>query len=149
MTSPAAPAPARWKPLAVLAAVFLFGGVAGGAIGRMTAIRDLESTFRGPPTEARAHFRLQAMRRHLDLTDDQVQKLEALFTETETERDKLLATCRPGLDALRESTEARMKEILTPEQRALHEELEAARQRHHGPGHTPPRRDREPGGRKP
>ncbi|NUQ77018.1 MAG: hypothetical protein HUU21_26080 [Polyangiaceae bacterium] len=138
-------ASSRWKPAAILAAVFLFGGVAGAALGRMTAIRDLQSSFRGPPTEARAHFRLEAMRRHLDLTGDQVRRLEVVFTETEAEREKLLDACRPGLDALRDETSARVKEILTPEQRARHEELEAERRRRspRGPG----RRDRDAGSR--
>jgi Spy/CpxP family protein refolding chaperone len=134
----------RWKPAAILAAVFLFGGVAGVAIGRMTAIRDLQSTFRGPPTEARAHFRLEAMRRHLDLTDDQVRRLEVVFSETEAEREKLLDACRPGLDALRDQTTSRVNEILTPEQKARHEELEAERKKRHPRG--PGRRDRDPGG---
>jgi Spy/CpxP family protein refolding chaperone len=134
----------RWKPAAVLAAVFLFGGITGVAIGRTTAIRDLQTTFRGPPTEARAQFRLEAMRRHLDLTDDQTRKLEAIFSEAETEREKLLDTCRPGLDALRDQTNTRVNEILTPEQRARHEELEAARKRH--PGRGPGRRDHKHGG---
>lgn len=126
-------APARWKPYAVLAAVFLFGGIAGVAVGRVTALRDLATTFRGPPAEARANFRLQAMRRHLDLTDAQVRELEAILTEAETERDKLLDQCRPGLDTLRERTDARVKEVLTPEQRARHDELEGMRKRHPGP----------------
>ena len=144
-TSPTSPSsPSRWKPAAVLAAVFLFGGVAGAALGRMTAIRDLQSTFRGPPTEARAHFRLEAMRRHLDLTDDQVRRLEVVFSETEAEREKLLDACRPGLDALRDQTTSRVNEILTPEQKARHEELEAERKKRHPRG--PGRRDRDPGG---
>ena len=133
----------RWKPAAVLAAVFLLGGIAGVAVGRITAMRDLQSTFRGPPTESRAHFRLEAMRRHLDLSDDQTRKLEAIFTEAEAEREKLLDTCRPGLDALRDQTNARVNEILTPEQRARHEELEATRKRR--PPRGPGRRDRDPG----
>ncbi len=139
-----AASPSRWKPVAVLAAVFLFGGITGAALGRMTAIRDLQSTFRGPPTEARAQFRLEAMRRHLDLTDDQVRRLEAILSEAEAEREKLLSTCRPGLDALRDQTDARVKEILTPEQRALQETLDM-RRRHHGPPRGPGRHDREPG----
>jgi len=139
-----AASPSRWKPVAVLAAVFLFGGITGAALGRMTAIRDLQSTFRGPPTEARAQFRLEAMRRHLDLTDDQVRRLEAILSEVEAEREKLLSTCRPGLDALRDQTDARVKEILTPEQRALLETLDT-RRRHHGPHRGPGRHDREPG----
>ncbi|WP_437797367.1 hypothetical protein [Sorangium sp. So ce693] len=143
------PALARWKPLAVLAAVFLFGGVAGAAIGRVTALRDLEATFRGPPTEARAQFRLKAMRRHLDLTDRQVRELRATIAEAEAERERLLSECRPALDALRDRTDARVKGVLTPEQLTRYEELEAERRRHPGPPPfgPGPGRGRGPGGR--
>lgn len=143
------PALARWKPLAVLAAVFLFGGVAGAAIGRVTALRDLEATFRGPPTEARAQFRLKAMRRHLDLTDRQVRELRATLAEAEAERDRLLSECRPALDALRDRTDARVKGVLTPEQLTRYEELEVDRRRHPGPPPfgPGPGRGRGPGGR--
>lgn len=149
MTSPGAPpaAPGRWKPLAVLAAVFLFGGVAGAAVGRITALRDLETTFRGPPGAARAQFRLQAMRRHLDLTDAQLSELETILSEAETEQDKLLAECRPGLDALRDRTDARVKSVLTPEQRAQLEKFDAMRKRHPGPPRGPGLPGRGPGGR--
>ncbi|WP_437812596.1 hypothetical protein [Sorangium sp. So ce1078] len=144
------PAPARWKPLAVLAAVFLLGGVAGAALGRGMALRDLEATFRGPPAEARAQFRLRAMRRHLDLTDGQVRELRSTLAEAETERDRLLSECRPALDALRDRTDARVKSVLTPDQLTRYEEFEAERRRRpgpppHGPGH--PGRGRGPGGR--
>ncbi|WP_437529321.1 hypothetical protein WME79_47510 [Sorangium sp. So ce726] len=143
------PALARWKPLAVLAAVFLFGGVAGAAIGRVTALRDLEASFRGPPAEARAQFRLKAMRRHLDLTDRQVRELRATIAEAEAERDRLLSECRPALDALRDRTDARVKGVLTPEQLTRYEELEAERRRHPGPPPfgPGPGRGRGPGGR--
>ncbi|WP_437589636.1 hypothetical protein [Sorangium sp. So ce1000] len=151
MTTRPAPPPAlaRWKPLAVLAAVFLFGGVAGTAIGRGMALRDLEATFRGPPAEARAQFRLKAMRRHLDLTDHQVRELRAALAEAEAERDKLLSECRPALDALRDRTDARVKGVLTPEQLSRYEELEAERRRHPGPPPfgPGPGRGRGPGGR--
>ncbi|WP_438034141.1 hypothetical protein [Sorangium sp. So ce204] len=143
------PALARWKPLAVLAAVFLFGGVAGASIGRVTALRDLEATFRGPPTEARAQFRLKAMRRHLDLSDRQVRELRATLAEAEAERDRLLSECRPALDALRDRTDARVKGVLTPEQLTRYEELEAERRRRPGPPPfgPGPGRGRGPGGR--
>ncbi|WP_434044527.1 MULTISPECIES: hypothetical protein [Sorangium] len=148
-SSPPPPSPARWKPLAVLAAVFLFGGVAGAAIGRSTALSDLEATLRRPPTEARAQFRLRAMRRHLDLTRDQVRELKATLAEAESERERLLAECRPALDELRDRTDARVKSALTPEQRARYEELEAERRERPGPPRGPghPGRGRGPGGR--
>ena len=54
---------ARWKPIAILIAVFLLGGIAGAGAGRALAMKELAGAMRGPPTEARARFRLEAMRR--------------------------------------------------------------------------------------
>ncbi|MGK3998268.1 hypothetical protein [Sorangium sp. So ce1024] len=145
MTERPPPSPARWKPLAVLAAVFLFGGVTGAAIGRGTALSDLEATIRRPPTEARAQFRLRAMRRQLDLTRSQVREIRATLAEAEAERERLLGACRPALDELRDRTDARVKSVLTPEQRARYEEIEAERWQRPGPPRGPGHRGRGPG----
>ncbi|AUX27392.1 hypothetical protein SOCEGT47_079800 [Sorangium cellulosum] len=146
------PAPARWKPAAVLAAVFLFGGVAGAALGHGVTLHHLRATFRRPPAEARAQFRLEAMRRRLDLTDAQESEIEAILAEAELERERLLAECRPGLDALRDGTDARVKGVLTADQRAQYERFEAMRRRRpgppDGPGHHHRGRGRGPGERR-
>ena len=136
----------RWKPIAVLVAVFLLGGVAGAGGGRLLAMRELAGTMRGPPAEARARFRLEAMRRHLDLDDAQAQELEAILDEAETEREALMRSCGPGLEELRARTEARVDAVLRPDPRARPQELERRRPRRpphgggpRGPGdHHPP-----------
>lgn len=142
MSSRPAPAAARWKPVAVLIAVFLFGGVAGAALGHGVTLHHLRATFRRPAAEARAQFRLEAMRRRLDLTDAQVSEIEAILAEAELEREKLLAACRPGLDALRDRADARVKGVLTAEQRAQYEQFEAMRKRRLGPPGGPGHRGR-------
>ena len=122
----------RTKAGIVLAGVFLFGGVAGAGASRAYMFHEFRSSMEGPPGQARAHFRLEAMRRHLDLKDDQVTKLEAILRDSESERDKRMAACRPGMDELRTTTEAKINELLTPEQRKRYQEL-------HGPfGGGPP-----------
>ena len=123
---------ARLKAAAVLAAVFVLGGVAGGAAGRITAQHELRRMMEGPPEQARAKFRLEAMRRHLGLRDDQVERVRAVMSEADAERDKLMASCGPGLEDLRKKTEARMREILDEDQRKRFDEL------HHGRMPWPP-----------
>lgn len=120
---------ARTKSVAWLVAVFLLGGAAGAGFGRAGALRELEGALRGPPTEARARFRIEAMRRHLDLDEGQSARLAAIFAEAEAERERLMETCRPGLDELREKTEARVKGELTPDQAARYEEVGPGRPR--------------------
>lgn len=137
-----APAPrgARWKAVGVLAAVFLLGGVAGGAVGRMSAIRDFGRVMQGPPAEARARFRMEALRRHLDLSEDQVARIRAITEEADAERDKLMASCSPGLEDLRQRTDARVREVLSDAQRKRLDELDARRgRRGPRPGGRPPK----------
>ncbi len=132
----------RTKSIAWLLAVFLLGGAAGAGFGRAGALRELEGAMRGPPTEARARFRVEAMRRHLDLDAGQTSQLASIFAEAEAERDRLMESCRPGLDELRERTEERVKGVLTAEQAARYEEVGPGRPRgRHGapPGPPPPR----------
>lgn len=143
--APASPGPragagSRWKAAAVLAAVFLLGGAAGGAVGRITAIRDFGRVMEGPPAEARARFRMEAMRRHLGLTEEQTAKVRAILDEADAERDRLAASCEPGLEDLRKRTDARMREVLSEDQKKRLDELDARRGRpggRHG-GRPPP-----------
>ena len=131
---------ARAKAAAVLAAVFLLGGVAGGAVGRLTALREMRRMVEGPPPEARARFRLEAMRRHLDLRDDQVTRVRAIMSEADAERDRLMETCGPGLDDLRKRTDARLREVLDEDQRRRFDEMSARKGRPPGPWAPPPPR---------
>lgn len=127
----------RWKALAVLAAVFVFGGVAGAAVGRITALREMGKMMEGPPPEARARFRLEAMRRHLKLRDDQVERVRAVLAEADTERDQLMASCGPQLDELRQRTDAKLRAILDEEQQKRYDEGPGRKGRFRG-GDPPP-----------
>jgi hypothetical protein len=124
--------PSRSKPLLILAGVFTLGVVAGGAGTRAYMVNDLKARFRGPPAESRAHFLLEAMRRHLDLDDDQVKKVEVIVRETEQRREERMKECRPGLDELRRETDDKIREVLRPDQQAKFEEF-LERRRRHGP----------------
>ena len=127
----------RAKAAAVLVAVFLLGGLAGGAVGRTTAFRELNRMMEGP--RARSH--LEAMRRHLDLRDDQVPRVRAILDEADAEREKLMGNCGPGLEDLHKRTDARVREILDDEQKKRLDALGARRgHRHHGPWGGPPHR---------
>ena len=94
----------------------------------------------GPPGDARASFRLEALRRRLDLRPEQVDRVRALMAEADAERDKLMGACGPGLDELRRRTDAKMREVLDDDQRKRFDEL--SRRRGPGPwneGPPPPR----------
>jgi hypothetical protein len=124
----------KQKGTAALVAAFVLGGISGGAIGRLTAVRDFERMMGGPPREARARFHMQGMRRHLGLSDAQADKIQAIMDEADAQRDKLVEPCEPGLDDLRERTDARVRAVLDEDQRRELDALQArrGRGRHHG-----------------
>ena len=130
----------RIKAALVLVGVFALGGAAGVGASRAYLFHQLRATVDAPPGEARARFRLQAMKRHLDLSSEQLTKIEAILHDAEAERERRMSTCRPALDELRERTDAQILEILSPDQRDRYRELESrggvfGRPK---PGHGPP-----------
>ncbi len=117
----------RVKAIAALAAMFVLGGLAGVAVGRVSAMREVRHMMEGPPGDARASFRLEALRRRLDLRPEQVDRVRAVMAEADAERDKLMGACGPGLDELRRSTDAKMREVLDDDQRKRFDELSRRR----------------------
>jgi hypothetical protein len=129
----------RLLPAFVLVGVFLLGGVAGAGAMHAHMLQDLRHRFSGPPGEVRAHLRVEAMRRHLDLTADQVTRLESIFRETDGDLDGAMKPCRDQLEALRKRTDARVEEVLDENQRVRFQEfVEKRKRRPHGPFPPPP-----------
>ena len=125
------------KPIAVLVTVFVLGGVSGAGVTHLAATRHLRATVEGPPGEARMRMRLAAMQRRLDLDDDQVQRINTILREGEAERDRRMAACHPAIEEIRGETDAKILEVLRPEQRAAYESLDRAGGRHRGPPGPP------------
>ncbi|MDI1448505.1 hypothetical protein [Polyangium sp. 6x1] len=128
----------RLLPAFVLAGVFVLGGVAGAGAMRAYMLQDLRSRFGGPPGEVRTHLRVESMRRHLDLTADQVTKVEAIFRETDDELERTMKPCRDGLETLRKSTDDRIVEVLDASQRVRFQEFNDKRKRRPHGGFPPP-----------
>ena len=113
----------RTKSLLVFTAVFLCGGVAGAPGMRAVSLREVQAAMDPPTSEARAHLRMEAMRRRLELSDEQVSKIEAILRAAEGRRDEELKPCRSGLDESRAKMDAEILEILSPEQQAQYREF--------------------------
>jgi Spy/CpxP family protein refolding chaperone len=112
---------ARWKPLAILAAVFLLGGGAAAAGTRAYMLSSFRSSLEDASDKGRAHFRLEAMNRILDLTEDQRRRIEPILIELEAQRGGAVAPCKGALDEVKQRSKDRIDEILTPEQRQKHD----------------------------
>ena len=137
--------PQRLEAIAVLVGVFVLGGAAGAALMRTHMLSDMRAAFDFPPIKVRARFRLEAMRRNLDLTPEQDAKIQQILRESEDERESAVAECRPEMQAIRQRTKQRIDEVLTAEQRAQHEELlERFRRRRGKHKHGRPHADRHP-----
>lgn len=116
----------RAKSALVLIGVFALGGVSGAAGMRAYGIQQFRSAV-DSPGDARAKLRLEAMRRKLDLSDDQVAKIEVILKETEPVRDEKIQPCKGGLEEVREKTDARILEVLDEGQRERFRELQERR----------------------
>lgn len=116
-----------WKIGLVLVATFALGGVAGGFAMKANQHKRFGRHFRGPPSEARQRFLVEAMTRRLDLTQDQQTKVRAIFEAHRDERRAIFEQCRPAHEALRGKIDAELAEVLTPEQQTLHRELRKKR----------------------
>src|SRR6202165_2926397 len=104
--------------VALLAAVFLAGGLAGWG-GHEAADRDERGGrgHRGP--DAMVAY----LGRELDLTPAQRYSVRAIFTRHRPETDALWARVRPQFDSIKTRMRAEIDAQLTPEQRARHQRL--------------------------
>ena len=71
--------------------------------------------MKGTPEE-RALKRVEMMKKSLDLTPDQVTKLQAVQTQFAKDREQAQKNNRQDMKAPREAYDAQVKSILTPEQ---------------------------------
>lgn len=101
---------------AALVGVFALGAVAGAGGTRAYMLKEFASPFDAPPREARARFRIEAMRRQLDLSPEQVEKIRAIMQDTDDDFEKATKPCRDELEALHKRTNDRIIETLNPAQ---------------------------------
>jgi heavy-metal resistance protein len=113
----------RTWAVALLAAVFLAGGVAGWALGRHGG--DGRPRAGGP--DAIATY----LGRRLDLTPVQQESVRAIFARHHEEMQAIWGTVRPRLDSLRAVVRTEVNAQLTPEQRTGYARLLAELEHQH------------------
>ena len=133
-----------------LSLVFLSGALVGGFSHKLittSAVKADSKSKKPGPEEYRKHY-LDIMRKHLDLTPEQLPQLEQILDKTKERYEALENNVwKPGTQEIRqEQTEAIMA-ILTPEQQAKYTQLREERARHRKDkgrksGPPPPGRDR-------
>ena len=115
--------------------VFALGAIAGAGGTRAYMFKEFGSPFDGPPREVRSRLRIEAMRRQLGLSPDQVTKIRAILQDTDDEFEKNIAPCRQELDALHKRIDERIVETLDPSQVAKFREF--SEKMHSRRGHGP------------
>jgi Spy/CpxP family protein refolding chaperone len=116
----------RWLALLALAGLFLLGVVSGGLGAHLYYARSLERPPGPPPFFAGAMG--ARLERQLDLTPEQARQLRRILDDSRREAEAMRRELAPRMREVMERSEARISELLTPEQRQRFAEL---RRRHH------------------
>lgn len=115
---------ATLKAYALVAGVFLFGAVAGGAAMHAFSQRDVKALLGREGFERR---RLGALAQELELTDEQHTRLREIFRRRGEERRKLTAEvmerCGSSLEEHERQMDAEIRAVLSEPQAARFEQL--------------------------
>ena len=102
-----------------LAAVFLLGAVAGAGFMRMKAAR-FHGDMLGFDGGRRGEWRMRALAKQLDLSDEQRAKVKGILAKHAPERDKrmkaAMETCGAPLEEFKAKVDGEIRAVLTPEQ---------------------------------
>ena len=124
MSRPLSPGRVRLLASAALILAFVAGALAGTAWERMHAPRDHRPGGpRGP------HRFAEMMARRYDLSPDQAKRVEVILARRRPRVDSLMASVQPQLRAAYDSTNAEVRQVLTPKQRVKFDEDLARRRR--------------------
>ena len=125
------------RAYAIGLAIFVLGGVAGGAASHALSERD-ERELAADGFEGFERRKLRALTRKLELSDEQRERVRAVMREDHEARRKLtedvFERCGVPLEKHRGEIDARIRALLDPEQQRRFDELVRER-RHRGPPH--------------
>ena len=118
----------RWNPpiALYLFLVFISGAVVGALGYRVYSPPSARSAPRVSPEEWRRRF-VEEMQTRVNLTPEQVQKVNAIMDETKIRFDGDRERHHRVLEQIRDEQRAKMRAILTPEQFPKYEQFRADR----------------------
>ena len=123
----------RWQPPVgfYLTLVFL-SGVLVGAFGlRLYMVRSVSASviYRPPTAEEYRRQMLNDMQKKINLTPDQVNKINAVLDNTRVCFRRIHSKIQPELDALKKQQSGDIRALLNPQQQAKYDQWRAERDR--------------------
>jgi hypothetical protein len=112
---------------AILFAVLLFG--CGAICGALAQRYFSAAVVNAKTSEDFRHNYVSEMKSKLNLTQDQVNKLEVILDETKAQYKAVRDQTHPALLKIKEEQIARVKSILTPQQASIYERLVTDREK--------------------
>ena len=116
----------NWKAILGVLAVFVLGTLAGALVTHRIYQRRIHTFFRGGP--AATEMIVRRMNGQLDLTPAQRVQVETIVRNSRQKLRETRQQIDPQMRALFQDMDQRIREILTPEQRAKFDKLTAERQ---------------------
>jgi hypothetical protein len=104
--------------------VFLLGGALGGTVGYVFGHQKYTVTSAAPTTDvARRAQKVQELTRLANLTPEQGQQVDSIVTEIQGQMKAIRKTTDPQINEVRENGRARIRAILSEEQKPKFEEF--------------------------
>jgi hypothetical protein len=133
----------QWKTIGYAAAIFVAGGISGGALGVYETKSHLFAPDREQDIALHIRNRLQTK---LGLSPDQVAKINPIIDSAASELRGIRMEAMQRVNKVFEDSYAQVSAILTPEQRATLDKMQKERremmqthwQEHHHPGDAGP-----------
>jgi hypothetical protein len=122
---------------AAFVGVFALGAVAGVGGTRAYMFKEFGTPFDGPPREVKSRLRIEAMRRQLGLSPEQVTKIRGILRDSDGEFEQAMTPCRKELDGLHKRVNERIVETLDPTQVAKFQEFSEKMHSRRGHGAFP------------
>jgi hypothetical protein len=134
----------KWKIIGYAAAIFIAGGISGGALG----VYETRSNLLVPPREQEMALRIRnRFQARLGLSPDQTAKITPIIDSAAAELHSIHMEANERISKVFDDSYTQIAAILTPEQRTKLEQMRKERQermqhaqshRHPGPDHDGP-----------
>jgi len=129
MTFPESPRQARLLGIALLAATFVIGGLAGAAAVRLSSSRETTAAAQHAEERSPRERDHGSVLDQLDLTPEQCERIQAVLERRRRQTEAFWDEHGPALRAIVDSAHAEIRALLTPDQRAEYDRLRSERRR--------------------